>query len=167
MKVGMDSMAGSDLAFVALGSNLGESRALLQQAIERLQSLSNRPLLVSTIIQTEPVDCPPNAPPFLNAVVGLHPKEAETPETLLRKLQAIENELGRRRTGLRNEARTLDLDLIAFGSETRNTPDLTLPHPRAHLRRFVLEPLAQIAPRFQFPGQGKSVEELLQDLGDK
>src|SRR3954447_763740 len=121
------------LAFVALGSNLGDSRSLLFQAIERLQKLTEHPLVVSNIIETEPVDCPPGTPPFLNAVAALRPRVGETPETLLTHLQEIENELGRRRSGVRNEARTVDLDLIAFGSETRETPRLILPHPRAHL----------------------------------
>jgi 2-amino-4-hydroxy-6-hydroxymethyldihydropteridine diphosphokinase len=152
------------LAFVALGSNLGDSRSLLFQAIERLQKLTDQPLVVSNIIETEPVDCPPGTPPFLNAVAALRPRVGETPETLLTHLQEIENELGRRRSGVRNEARTVDLDLIAFGSETRETPRLILPHPRAHLRRFVLEPMAQLAPGFILPGQQATILELLNSL---
>jgi 2-amino-4-hydroxy-6-hydroxymethyldihydropteridine diphosphokinase len=151
----------SNLAFVALGSNLGNSRELILEAVKRLQDFSEAPILLSKIIQTEPVDCPPGSPPFLNAVAGLQPREGETPETLLEKLQRIEHDLGRRRTGLRNEARSIDLDLIAFGNQTRSSPRLVLPHPRAHLRRFVLEPLAQLAPDFILPGQRQTVAELL------
>lgn len=158
-------MSRSDLAFVALGSNLGDSRGVLQEAIQRLRALSDQPLLLSDIIQTEPVDCPPGSPPFLNAVVGLLPKAGETPESLLGKLRQIEDEMGRRRSGVRNEARTLDLDLICFGTETRNIPELVLPHPRAHMRRFVLEPLAQVAPELVLPGQRVSVSELLRHIG--
>jgi 2-amino-4-hydroxy-6-hydroxymethyldihydropteridine diphosphokinase len=152
---------GTDLAFVALGSNLGDSREILLEACKRLQTLSSEPLLLSDFIATEPVDCPPGSPPFLNAMAGLRVRAGETPETLLDKIQEIENVLGRRRSGVRNEARTLDLDLIAFGNERRASPRLILPHPRAHLRRFVLEPLAQIAPEFILPGQNETVSELL------
>ena len=151
----------SNLAFVALGSNLGNSRELIIEAVKRLEDFSEAPILLSKIIQTEPVDCPPGSPPFLNAVAGLQPREGETPETLLEKLQRIEHDLGRRRTGLRYEARSIDLDLIAFGNETRSSPELILPHPRAHLRRFVLEPLSQIAPDFILPGQRQTVAGLL------
>jgi 2-amino-4-hydroxy-6-hydroxymethyldihydropteridine diphosphokinase len=151
----------SDLAFVALGSNLGNSREVLLQAAKRLEPFSESPVRLSRIIQTEPVDCPPGSPPFLNAVAGLQPHPGETPESLLEKLQQIETELGRRRTGVRNEARAIDLDLIAFGQQSRSTSQLMLPHPRAHLRRFVLEPLAEIAPDFILPGQRETISELL------
>src|SRR3954464_6325671 len=151
----------SNLAFVALGSNLGNSRELLLEAAKRLEAFSAAPVRLSGIIQTEPVDCPPGSPPFLNAVAGLEPHAGETPESLLRKIQHIENDLGRRRTGLRNEARVIDLDLIAFGRQTRSSPELILPHPRAHLRRFVLQPLAEIAPDLILPGQRQTVSELL------
>jgi 2-amino-4-hydroxy-6-hydroxymethyldihydropteridine diphosphokinase len=150
-----------NLAFVALGSNLGNSREVLLQAMKRLEPLSESPVRLSRIIQTEPVDCPPGSPPFLNAVAGLRPHPGETPESLLEKLQQIETELGRRRSGVRNEARAIDLDLIAFGQQTRSTSHLILPHPRAHLRRFVLEPLAEIAPDFILPGQSETISELL------
>jgi 2-amino-4-hydroxy-6-hydroxymethyldihydropteridine diphosphokinase len=152
------------LAFVALGSNLGDSRNLLLRAVNRLQALTDHPVVVSDLMQTEPVDCPPGSPPFLNAVAAIQPRLRETPEHLLMSLQQIENELGRRRSGLQNEARTLDLDLIAFGTEVRQSPVLTLPHPRAHLRGFVLKPMAQIAPQFVLPGQSRTVQELLNDL---
>ena len=153
-----------NLALVALGSNLGDSRALIHEAVRRLQALSEQPLIVSRLIQTEPVDCPPGSPPFLNAVVAVETRAGETPETFLEKLQQVENDLGRTRSGLKNEARKLDLDLIAFGQEIRNTPKLLLPHPRAHLRRFVLEPLAEIAPEFILPGQTQNVAQLLAKL---
>ena len=151
----------STRAFIALGSNLGNSRELLLEAVKRLQTHSDEPILLSNIIQTEPVDCPAGSPPFLNAVAGFKTRAAETPETLLKKLQDIEKELGRRRSGLQNEPRSIDLDLIAFGDEKRSSPRLILPHPRAHLRRFVLEPLAQIAPHFIFPGQAQTVSQLI------
>lgn len=151
-------------AFVALGSNLGDSRRIFAQTIPRLQELSVAPLLVSSFIETAPVDCPHGSPNFLNAVVGLIPRETETPESLHTKLQSLEKEFGRQPKKVLNEARPLDLDLITFGRETRNTPQLTLPHPRARLRRFVLQPLAEIAPDLILPGQTRTVRELLAAL---
>lgn len=118
-------------------------------------------MVCSSLWRSKPVDCPPGSGDFINAVAGFTPLEGETPESLLNKLQELEKEFGRRPKQVLNEARPLDLDLVAWGSETRNGPDLTLPHPRAHLRRFVLEPLAEIAPEFIFPGQKKAVRELL------
>jgi 2-amino-4-hydroxy-6-hydroxymethyldihydropteridine diphosphokinase len=149
---------------VALGSNLGDSAKTLEKAFERLEELSQRPLLKSSIWKTAPVDCPPGSPDFCNAVVILDPHGDETPETLLAKLQDIEREFGRQPKKIINEARPLDLDLIAFGTELRNMPTLTLPHPRAHERRFVLEPLAEIAPDYFIPGQARTAAELLRDL---
>jgi 2-amino-4-hydroxy-6-hydroxymethyldihydropteridine diphosphokinase len=132
--------------------------------MDRLQELSDQPLVRSSIYETDPVDCPPGSPHFSNAVVALRPRPGETPESLLIKLQALESEFGRGRKQVHNEPRPLDLDLIAFGSEIRNTPGLILPHPRAHLRRFVLEPLSEIAPDFVLPGQFSTAKELLRML---
>lgn len=140
----------------------------------RLQRFSDRPILKSSLWQTSPVSCPPGSPMFVNAVVGLEPREDETPESLLKKLRQLEEEFGRQPKKVLNEPRPLDLDLIAFGSETRpaapkrseggNTPELVLPHPRAHLRRFVLQPLNEIASDLVLPGQGKAVAQLLAEL---
>jgi 2-amino-4-hydroxy-6-hydroxymethyldihydropteridine diphosphokinase len=100
----------------------------------------------------------------VNAVVGLIPPVGETPEALLAKLQALEKTFGRAPKKILNEPRPLDLDLIAFGGEIRKSPALTLPHPRAHLRRFVLQPLSEIAPDLVLPGQAESVLQLLAEL---
>jgi 2-amino-4-hydroxy-6-hydroxymethyldihydropteridine diphosphokinase len=110
------------------------------------------------------VDCPPGSPHFINAVAGLVPKAGETPESLLAQLQEIERQFGRERKEIINEPRPLDLDLIAFGKETRSNRTLVVPHPRAHLRRFVLEPLSEIAPDLILPGQTKTASELLRGL---
>ena len=150
--------------FVALGSNLGDSRGIIQEALRRLEAFSRGPMLRSSLWKSTPVDCPPESPEFINAMAGFVPIEDETPETLLARLQALEKEFGRRPKQVMNEARSLDLDLIAFGEEVRSTPELVLPHPRAPLRRFVLEPLAEIAPELILPGQKKSVRELLANL---
>jgi 2-amino-4-hydroxy-6-hydroxymethyldihydropteridine diphosphokinase len=152
------------LAYVALGSNSGAPRDNVLRAIDRLQEFSDEPLMRSSVYETEPVDCPPGSPRFVNAVVGLLPRAGETPETLLAKLQGFEREFGRQPKRIHNEARPLDLDLIAFGDEVRGTKELTLPHPRAHLRRFVLEPLAEIAPSFILPGHKVNVRGLLEKL---
>jgi len=147
------------LVFVALGSNLGDSRRIILDAMARLQELSPSSLLKSSLWQTSPVNCPPNSPPFVNAVAALVP--------LLQKLRALEKEFGRPPKKVLNEPRSLDLDLIAFGTETRNSPELILPHPRAHLRRFVLQPLNEIAPDLILPGQSHTVSRLLAELPDK
>jgi 2-amino-4-hydroxy-6-hydroxymethyldihydropteridine diphosphokinase len=151
-------------AFVALGSNLGDSRGVILNAMARLQQFSDEPILKSSLWQTTPVDCPPDSPKFINAVVGMVPRKEETPESLLEKLQKLEKGFGRTPKKILNEPRPLDLDLIAYGHETRKTPHLTLPHPRAHLRHFVLQPLSEIAPDLILPGQAKSVSQLLAEL---
>jgi 2-amino-4-hydroxy-6-hydroxymethyldihydropteridine diphosphokinase len=154
----------SKLVSIALGSNLGDSRKIISAAMAGLEKLSSAPILKSSLWQTSPVDCPPDSPKFLNAVVAFVPPEKETPELLLAKLQTWETEFGRAPKKVWNEPRPLDLDLIAFGNEIRHTPRLTLPHPRAHLRRFVLAPLAEIAPDLILPGQSRTVAALLAAL---
>ena len=152
------------LVVIAVGSNLGDSRKIILDAMERLEVFAEGRMLRSSLWQTLPVDCPPGSPAFLNAVVVFEPKPGETPETLLHQLKSLEREFGRRPKTIHNEPRPLDLDLIAFGNETRSTTELTLPHPRAHERRFVLEPLNEIAPDYILPGQSKTVTELLSQL---
>ena len=110
------------------------------------------------------MECPPGSPDFLNAVVGLLPMTHETPESLLDKLQALEQEFGRQPKQVLNESRPLDLDLITFGIETRESERLIIPHPRAHLRRFVLEPLVEVAPGLRLPGQLQHTTALLAAL---
>lgn len=156
----------SEIALVALGSNLGDSRKTLEEALGRLQTFSTTPILKSSLWQTSPVDCPPGSPKFLNAVAALSPHAGETPESLLAKLQMLETTFGRRTKQVHNEPRPLDLDLIAFGSEIRRSPNLILPHPRAHTRRFVLQPLSEIAADLILPGQQLTVAQLLAALND-
>ena len=151
-------------AIVALGSNLGDSRQNVLQAMDCLQALSDRPLLRSSLWQTAPVDCPAGSPVFVNAVVAFVPRRGTTPESVLASLQEIEKEFGRKPKKVLNEPRPLDLDLIAFGSETRAGKELTLPHPRAHQRRFVLQPLSEIVPDLILAGQKRAVLQLLGEL---
>jgi 2-amino-4-hydroxy-6-hydroxymethyldihydropteridine diphosphokinase len=149
---------------VAFGSNLGDSASLIRWAMDRLEDHSSRPLRRSSLWTSTPVDCPPGAPTFTNAVAILTPKDGETPESLLTFLQSVEVEAGRRPKVVHNESRPLDLDLIAWDGETRHTPRLVLPHPRALVRRFVLQPLAELDPNYRFPGEAASIAESLQRL---
>ena len=152
------------LAFIALGSNLGDPKQNVLRAMDRLQDLSEFPLFRSSLWQSTPVDCPPGSPRFISAVVGLMPGAKATPERLLDQLQSLEQEFGRRPKTVLNEPRPLDLDLISFRQELRDSERLTLPHPRAHLRRFVLQPLSEIAADLVLPGQFLSVRQLLGTL---
>ena len=152
------------LSYVALGSNLGDSQKIIFDAMARLQNLSDAPILKSSLWQTSPVNCPPGSPKFVNAVAALFPRKSETPESLLKKLRELEMEFGRQPKTVLNEPRPLDLDLIAFGNEIRHSPELILPHPRARARRFVLQPLCEIAPDLILPGQGTTVAQLLAGL---
>ena len=153
-----------DFAFIALGSNLGDARKNVLDAIENLRALGESPLRCSSLWQSTPVACPPGSPQFVNAVAGIRPREGETPESLLDRLQAIERAFGRLPARLRNEPRPMDLDLICFGRKTRDSTTLVLPHPRAHLRRFVMLPLSEIAPDLILPGQTLSISQLLSAL---
>lgn len=145
-----------DRVAIALGSNLGDRAAHLDFAVTRLaQSIQD--LRVSRYYETQPVDVPDAQPPFLNAAcVGDTTLSARE---LLTMLHAIEAERGRERP-FQNAARTLDLDLILFGSEVIDEPGLVVPHPRFRERRFVLEPLAGIAPDLVDPVTGSTVAAL-------
>ncbi len=154
----------SHLTLVALGSNLGDSGATVLAAMDELTRLAIGPLLSSSLWRSTPIDCPAGSLDFINAIVAFEPAAGETPESLLEKLQAIERRFGRKRTGIVNEARPLDLDLIAFGNEQRSAAAINLPHPRAMQRRFVLAPLAEILPSFQAPGWPASAKDLLKRL---
>lgn len=152
-------------AFVSLGANLdssfGSPQDSIKHAISKISEFSQEPLLISSLIQTAPLDCPPGSPTFVNGLVGLIPQATETPLSLLKRLQEVENLLGRTRSGLVNEARVLDLDLITFKEEVSKTAVLMLPHPRATIRAFVLEPLLQLTGNVIFPGQTLFLKDLL------
>jgi 2-amino-4-hydroxy-6-hydroxymethyldihydropteridine diphosphokinase len=149
------------VAYIGLGSNLGDSRTILESALRRLADLSRGPVRHSSFWRSSPVDCPPGSPDFLNAVAALVPLEAEDPESMLAKLHQIEREFGRQPKRILNESRPLDLDLLAFGEVKRDTTALVLPHPRAFGRRFVLAPWAEVAPDLVLPGQKNTIAELL------
>ena len=150
---------------IALGSNLGDRAAEIEAAFAFLRGLSvDRIIRRSTVIETEPVDCPPGSAPFLNAVAEIEVDPARTtPEQLHARLKRHELARGRSREQPRHAPRPLDLDLLYFGDLVLDSPELTLPHPRAAQRRFVLEPLAQLRPDLRLPGERRTVRELLDD----
>lgn len=154
----------SELVFIALGSNLGDSRRIISDALVRLQKFSDEPVLKSSLWKTSPVNCPPGSPEFVNAVAGFKARAGETSESVLQKLRELEKLFGRKPKKTSNEPRPLDLDLIVFGNEIRNSSELILPHLRAHLRKFVLQPLSEIAPELILPNQTKTVLQLLSEL---
>jgi 2-amino-4-hydroxy-6-hydroxymethyldihydropteridine diphosphokinase len=163
VKSGGGQPAVQDLVFIAIGSNLGDRRRNVERAMDQLATLSDHPLSRSSLWLTAPVGCPAGSPEFVNAVVSLAPRAEETPESLLSQLQTLEKAFGRKPKEVLNEPRPLDLDVIAFGTKTRAEPGLTLPHPRAHQRRFVLQPLAELAPDLVLPGHQKTVLQLLNE----
>lgn len=162
--IGLSAVTLDTHAIIALGANLGDAATTLHRALDALQALSTAPVLTSSLWLSAPVDCPPGSPPFINAVAAIVPHRTETPESCLERLQALERAAGRKPKRVVNEARPLDLDLIAFRHELRQSPALRLPHPRAHVRAFVLLPLAEIAADLQLPNQMETVANLIRRL---
>ena len=157
----LDTTNVDGLVLMALGSNLGDSPALIRAAMDRLEALLSVPVARSSLWSSTPVDCPPGSPRFVNAAVVFPRPSGYTAESWLQTTQSLEMTFGRTPKTMLNEARRLDLDLISWGAEIRKTPALTLPHPRAHERRFVLQPLAELVPDLRLPGQKKTIRQLL------
>lgn len=136
--------------FIGIGSNLGDAEANVRRAIERLGQMAQSRLTgQSSLFRTAPVDA--GGDDYINAVVRV--ETSLLPEGLLYALQSIEQDMGRERP-YRNAPRTLDLDLLLYGSQSISTDSLTVPHPRMAQRAFVLIPLLQIDPFVMIPGQG-------------
>ena len=149
-------------AILSLGSNEGDRLAWINRACVKLSELSDTRLAArSPIYETEPVGTPPDfsAPLYLNGVVIVETRLA--PGDFSRAIHAIEASLGRIRGDTPNLPRTLDIDIIAIDSLTSDNPELTLPHPRARSRLFVLRPLADLRPDYRFPCENSTVTDLL------
>jgi 2-amino-4-hydroxy-6-hydroxymethyldihydropteridine diphosphokinase len=149
---------------VALGSNLGDRLGNLCAARKAILGLSNvkPPILSSAIYETDPVDCEPGADKFLNAVIEFD--YAGDPARLLEQLVRIEETLGRKRNHPKNVSRTIDIDVLYCGDRNVEDERLYLPHPRMYLRKFVLQPLADIRRGLVLPGQTQTVRQLLDEL---
>ena len=151
-------------AFVSLGSNLGDRQVHLQRGLAALRATRGIGRVESSqIYETDPVGPPPQGP-YLNAVAQVQTELS--PRALLERLLEIEAAEGRARRGVRNEARTLDLDLLLFGDCCIDEEELTVPHPRMQERAFVLEPLCELAPERVDPRSGETIAELAARVRD-
>ena len=154
---------GPDDTFIGLGANLGNAIGTLEKALEALAAIpQSRVVSHSSFYRSAPLGFS-GQPDFVNSVALLRTRLSA--REVLDQLHEIENRFGRTRE-FRNAPRTLDLDLLLHGQERISTHDLEVPHPRMHVRRFVLEPLAEIAPQMNIPGRG-SVADLLRECDDQ
>ncbi len=146
---------------VALGSNIGDRLRFIQRGVEFLGSLHSgtESIRLSSLYESEPVQCPLGSGAFYNAVAIIH--HSGSPYDLLKRLKDFEERQGRNIHAERNAPRPLDLDIIYYGDFSVSEPVLTLPHPRATLRKFVLLPLAELRPYLVLPGQEMTVVQLL------
>jgi 2-amino-4-hydroxy-6-hydroxymethyldihydropteridine diphosphokinase len=151
-------------AYVSLGSNLGDRAGNLLLGVRGMMDAGLQVIRLSHVYETEAVETFAQ-PLFLNQVAELHGATLPHPETMMARLLRIEYALGRRRE-VEKGPRSIDLDLLLYPNHTSDTPFLTLPHPRLHRRRFVLEPLAELAPQLIHPILNKTIAELLAAVED-
>ena len=151
-------------AYVGLGSNLGDRAGNLVLAIRGMLDAGLEVIRLSQIYETEPVETF-KQPNYLNMVAELRCGSLPRPEELMEQLLRVEHSLGRTRE-VAMSPRTIDLDLLLYGNETVSTDSLTLPHPRLQRRRFVLVPLAELAPQLVHPTLNKTISELLKAVDD-
>jgi 2-amino-4-hydroxy-6-hydroxymethyldihydropteridine diphosphokinase len=151
-------------AYIGLGSNLGDRAGNLLLAIRGMLDAGLSFSRLSQVYETEPVETFAQ-PLFLNMVAELRGDALPPAEELMKQLLRVEHSLGRTRDSAKGP-RLIDLDLLLYGNETCNTQLLTLPHPRLPHRRFVLEPLAELAPQLVHPTLNKTISELLKALND-
>jgi 2-amino-4-hydroxy-6-hydroxymethyldihydropteridine diphosphokinase len=147
------------LAYLSLGSNVGDCAAQLRDAIARL-GRTGKVIRVSSFYETEPVEFT-QQPWFLNCAVAL--ETSATPQELMKAILQIEEEMGRRRIQKKGP-REIDIDILLFGDDVIESAELTIPHPAMAQRRFVLEPLVEIAPELKHPVTRKTVTDLLREL---
>ena len=152
-------------AYISLGSNLGDRAGFLLLAVRGMLAAGLDVIRLSSIYETQPVEYT-EQPVFLNLAAELRGSTLPTPEQTLARLLRIEFALGRTRD-IRLGPRTIDLDLLMFKDEQRDTEFLTLPHPRLHLRRFVLVPLSELVPNLVHPVLQQSISDLLTNCEDK
>ena len=152
------------MILIGLGSNRGDSRRIVVEAMARLADFADGDVRCSSLWRTSPVDCPPGSGDFINAAAAFAAQADLTPEALLSALKSIEVEYGRGAPTVRNAPRELDLDLLLFDDQTRDTETFTLPHPRAVDRLFVLAPAEQVLPDAVWPGTGHTIRELREGL---
>jgi 2-amino-4-hydroxy-6-hydroxymethyldihydropteridine diphosphokinase len=157
------SSYGASAAYLGLGSNLGDRAANLLRALKELRVAGLNLIALSSIYETEPVDYL-EQPDFLNMAVAVSAPLIE-PYSLLKLCLDVEARLGRERL-IPKGARAIDIDLLLFGDAVIDGVTLSLPHPRLHLRRFALAPLAEIAPELRHPTSGKTIRRLLENLDD-
>jgi len=147
------------IVYLSLGANVGDRSAQLREATDRLSKLG-RVLAVSSLYETEPVEFT-QQPWFLNCAVAI--ETSNTPQQLMASILRIEEKMGRRRVQKKGP-RSIDIDILLFGDLIVESKELTIPHPAMHQRRFVLEPLAEIAPQALHPVFKKTIQELLDGL---
>ncbi|MBI3609482.1 MAG: 2-amino-4-hydroxy-6-hydroxymethyldihydropteridine diphosphokinase [Nitrospirae bacterium] len=157
-------MTESAVGYIGIGSNMGDRQAYCEEAVRRIARFPKTAILAaSSLYETAPLEIP-DQDRFINAVVAV--RTELSPHELLRACQEVEQFLGRKRS-VRFGPRTIDLDVLFYGDRIIQEPGLTIPHPRMHERRFVLEPLAEIAPGLEHPVFHKTADQMLQVVRDR